>query len=104
MPGVWLSAPWEWAVGWKHCGVKSLQCPSPLVPPFLPYLRNGLLIPHMVPGAAISPLLLSARIPGVVIVHSSGDFTSLGFLGLMQGVTEQLCSCVWLSLHRFGKS
>lgn len=34
------------------------------------------------------------------MVHSSGGFTSLGFLGLMQGVTEQLCSCVWLSLQR----
>lgn len=38
----------------------------PLVSPFLLCLRDGLLIPPVVPGAPISSLLLSAPIPGVL--------------------------------------
>lgn len=66
------------------------------LPWVLPCLRDGLLILHVVPEAPVSSL----PHPWGLNSPFFCAFASLSFLELMQGVTGQLCSCVWLSLQR----
>lgn len=93
-----VSGQWP-AAGWRPQAVKSLERPSPLVPLFLPCLRDGLLIAHVVPGAPISPLLLSAPIPGV-LGHNGPLFWWLYTPGLFGADARSHRAVVWLSVQR----